>query len=92
MIKKKKLDRKRSKKRVGLVKRMSSDGKFSDKFSDITKTTDDSASLMSDEASEINTYFRQTSDRSGEQQLSALCVGYYQRHPENVVVPHNLHI
>ena len=65
MIKKKKLDRKRSKKRAMLVKRASNDGKFSDKFSDITKTTDDSASMMSDEASEVTTYGRQQSDRSG---------------------------
>ena len=67
MIKKKKLDRKRSKKRVMLVKRASHDGKFSDKFSDITKTTDDSASMMSDEVSDVAPYSRQQSDRSGKE-------------------------
>ena len=50
IIKKKKLDRKRQKKTKVVVKRTLTDGKFSDKFSDITKTTDDSGmSVMSDD-------------------------------------------
>ena len=50
-----------------LVKRALHDGKFSDKFSDITKTTDDSASMMSDEVSDVTPDLRQQSDRSARE-------------------------